>query len=64
VFTGVWLGAPKVRDHWEDIGVKWEDNIKLDLMEIGINVENWIQLAQDRVQWRAFVNTVMNLQVP
>jgi hypothetical protein len=43
---------------------KWEDNIKLDLREIGFDVANWIRLAQDRVQWRAFVNTVMNLLLP
>jgi hypothetical protein len=43
---------------------KWEDNIKLDRREIGINGANWIQLAQDRAQWRAFVNTVMSLRVP
>jgi hypothetical protein len=43
---------------------KWEDNIKMDLRETGIDGANWIQLAQDRVQWRAFVNTVMNLRVP
>jgi hypothetical protein len=43
---------------------RWEDNIKMDLKEIGINGANWIQLAQDRVQWRACVNTVMNLRVP
>jgi hypothetical protein len=36
----------------------------MDLREMGINGENWIQLAQYRVQWRAFVNTVMNLRVP
>jgi hypothetical protein len=41
-----------------------EDNIKMDLGEIGIDGTNWIRLAQDRVQWRAFVNTVMNLRVP
>jgi hypothetical protein len=39
-------------------------NIKMYLREIGIDRANWIQLAQDRVQWRAFVNTVMNLRVP
>jgi hypothetical protein len=43
---------------------RWEDNIKLVLREIGIDGANWIRLAQDRVQWRAFVNTVMNLGVP
>jgi hypothetical protein len=43
---------------------RWEDNIKMNLREIGIDVANWIQLAQDRVQWRAFVNTAMNLRVP
>jgi hypothetical protein len=43
---------------------KWEDNIKMDLKEIEIYGVNWIQLAQDRVQWRACVNTVMNLRVP
>jgi hypothetical protein len=43
---------------------RWEDNIKMDLREIGIDGANWIRLAQDSVQWRAFVNTVMNLRVP
>jgi hypothetical protein len=42
---------------------RWEDNIKLDLRKIGIDGSNWIRLAQDRVQWRAFVNTLMNLRV-
>jgi hypothetical protein len=41
----------------------WEDNIMLDLREIGIDGVNWIRLAQDGVQWRTFVNTVMNLRV-
>jgi hypothetical protein len=43
---------------------RWEDNIKMDLREIGIDGANWIQLAQDRVQWRDLVNTVLNLRVP
>jgi hypothetical protein len=43
---------------------RWEDNIKMDLREIGIDGMNWIRLAQDRVQWRVFVSTVMNLRVP
>jgi hypothetical protein len=45
------LGRPRRR---------WEDNIKMDLKDTGIDVANWIQLAQDRVQLRAFVRTVMN----
>jgi hypothetical protein len=49
------LGRPRHR---------WEDNIKLDLKEIGIDGTNWIRLARDRFRWRAFVNTVMNLRVP
>jgi hypothetical protein len=49
------LGRPRRR---------WEGNIKMDVGEIGIDGANWIQLAQDRVQWRAFVSTVMNLRVP
>jgi hypothetical protein len=43
---------------------RWEDNIKLDVREIGIDGVNWIWLAQDRIRWRTFVNTVMNLRVP
>jgi hypothetical protein len=43
---------------------RWEDNVKMDLRDVGIDGVNWIQLAQNRVQWRAFVNTVMNLRVP
>jgi transcription termination factor 2 len=49
------LGRPRRR---------WKYNIKLELWENGIDRANWIQLAQDRVQWRVLVNTVMNLRVP
>jgi hypothetical protein len=42
----------------------WEDNIKIDLRETEIDGANWIRLAQNRVQWLAFVNTVMNLRFP
>jgi hypothetical protein len=49
------LGRPRCR---------WEDNIKIDLREIGWGGMDWIDLAQDRDQWRTLVNTVMNLQVP
>jgi hypothetical protein len=43
---------------------RWEDDIKMNLRETGIDRTNWIRLAQDMVQWRAFVNTVMSLWVP
>jgi hypothetical protein len=43
---------------------RWEDVIKLGLREKGIDGENGIRLAQDRVQWRASVNIVMNLRIP
>jgi hypothetical protein len=42
----------------------WEDNIKMDLREIGFGDVDWIHLAHDRDTWRALVNTVMNLRVP
>jgi hypothetical protein len=40
------------------------DNIKMDLLEIGLSVMDWIGVAQDRYRWRALVNSVMNLRVP
>jgi hypothetical protein len=49
------LGRPRRR---------WVGNIEMDLREIGCNVVDSIELAQDRDQWRALVNTVMNLRVP
>jgi len=48
------LGRPRRR---------WEDNIKLDLQEMGCGGMNWIELAQDRDRWRAVVSAVMNLRV-
>jgi hypothetical protein len=42
----------------------WVDNIKMDLRDIGWDGMDWIDLAQDRDQWRALLNTVMNLRVP
>jgi hypothetical protein len=49
------LGSPRC---------KWIDNIKIDLKETGWDGMDWIDLAPNRDQWRALVNTVMNLQVP
>jgi hypothetical protein len=60
----VLVGRPKGKRPLGRPRRRWEDNIKMDLREIGIDGVNWIQLAQDKVQWRACVNTVMNLRVP
>ena len=49
------LGRPRRR---------WEDNIKMDLQEVGGGCGDWVELAQDRDRWRALVSTVMNLRVP
>jgi hypothetical protein len=65
--TGVYrilVARPEGKKPLERPRRKWEDNIKLDLRGIGTDAANWIGLAQDRVNWRAFVNTVMNLRVP
>jgi hypothetical protein len=43
---------------------RWIDNIKMDLLEIGLSVAGWIGLAQDRYRWRALVNSVKDLRVP
>jgi hypothetical protein len=46
------------------LGHRWVDNITMELGEIGWDGRDWIELAQDRDQWRALVNMVMNLRVP
>ena len=49
------LGRPRRR---------WEDNIKMELQELGEGCRDWMELAEDRDRWRALVSTVMNLRVP
>jgi hypothetical protein len=60
----VLVGRPKSKIPLGRHRHRWEDNIRMGLRETGINGVNCNQLAQDRVQWQACVNTVMNLQVP
>jgi hypothetical protein len=64
VVYGVLVGRPECKRPLERPRRRWEDNIGLDLSEIGMDGANWIQVAEDRVQRLAFVNTVMNLRVP
>jgi hypothetical protein len=58
------VGQPEERRPLGSPRCKWIDNIKMDLLEIGLSVVDWIGLAQGRYRWRALVTTVMILQVP
>jgi hypothetical protein len=58
------VGKPEGKKPLGRPGRRWVGNIKTDLRERGWDGIDWIDLAQDRDQWRAFVNTVMNLRVP
>jgi len=54
----------KERDHFGDPRRKWEDNIKMNLQEVGCGGMDFIELTQDRDRWRAHVTAVMNFPVP
>jgi hypothetical protein len=58
------VGKPVGNRQLERPRSRWAENIKMDLRAIGWDGMDWIDLAQDRDQWRALVKTVMNLQVP
>ena len=56
-------GKPTKNMYLGKLKHRWEDNITMDLKEIGINMRNWVDLAQDRDYWRALVNAVLNLRI-
>jgi hypothetical protein len=58
------VGKPEGNKPLERPRRRWEDNIKMDLWEVGWGATDWIDLALDRDRWRAFVNMVKNLWVP
>jgi len=60
----VLVGKPEGKRPLKRPRHRWEDNIKMDLQEVGCRGMDWIELAQDRDRWQALVNTVMNLRVP
>jgi hypothetical protein len=59
----VLVGKPEVKRPLGRPRCRWEDNIKMDVREIGWSYTDWIHLTQDRDQWRALVNKVMNFRV-
>jgi hypothetical protein len=58
------VGKPEGKRPFGITRGRWEDNIKLDLQEVGCGGRNWIELAQDRDRWRALVNAVVNVRAP
>ena len=60
----VLVGKPEGRRPLERPRRRWEDNIRMDLREVGCGCVDWMKLAQDRDRWRALVSSVMNLRVP
>ena len=60
----VLVGKPKGKRPLGRPRRRWEDNIKMDLREVGSDSGEWIDLAEDRDQWRAYVRAVMNFRVP
>ena len=57
-------GKPTGKGPLERPRRRWENNIRMELEEIGINAGNWVDSAQDRNYWRALVNAALNLRVP
>ena len=60
----VLMGKPEGKRPFRKPRRRWEDNIKIDLEEVGCGGMYWIDMAQDRERWRALVSTVMNFRVP
>jgi len=60
----VLLGKPEGKGPFGRPRSRWDDNIKMDLEEVGCGGMTWIELAQVSDRWQALVNTVMNLRVP
>ena len=64
IWYRVIVGKPESKRPIGRLRCRWEDNIKMDLREVGCDPRDWIALAEDRDQWRGYVRAVMNLRVP
>jgi hypothetical protein len=60
----VLVGKPEEKRPLGRLERRWEDNIKIDLQEVGRRCGDWVELARDRDRWRALVGTVRNFRVP
>ena len=58
------MGKPEGKRPHVRLRRRWEDNIKMDLQEVGCRVMDWIDLTQDRDRWQTLRNAVMNIRVP
>jgi hypothetical protein len=63
MYTKCWSEKPDRKRPLGRLRLRWEDNIKIDLREMGWKIMDWIHLSQDRNQWRDLVKTVMNFQI-
>jgi hypothetical protein len=61
---GVLVGKPEGKRPLWRTRHRWEDNIRMDLQEVGCGGMDWIELAQDRDRWRVFANAITRLRVP
>jgi hypothetical protein len=62
--TGFWWGKPEGKRPLGRPRRKWEDDVRMDLQEVGCGCDEWIGLAQGRDRWRTLVSAVRNLRVP
>jgi hypothetical protein len=60
----VLVGKPEGKRPLEKPNHRWEDNIKMDIQEVGVGCGEWVESAQDKDRWRALVSMVKKLRVP
>jgi hypothetical protein len=63
-YAGFWWGKPERMRPLERPRPRWEDNVKMDLQEVGCWCMDWIKMVQDIDRWRALVTALMNIRVP